>query len=252
MKKTFLEKIKEHPAIGTIVTLESPEITEILSHSGFDWLFFDMEHGTVSTTSVQHLIQAMDEGCSAIIRIPENSAVFIKKALDTGCDGIIVPQVNTVEDAESAVAAAKYPPQGSRSVGIARAQGYGMRFAEYIKNANDTTSLIIQIEHKTAVENLDQILAVKGIDGVLIGPYDLSGSMNLLGQIADERVQTAIKTIKEKCKKADVPFGMFVMQAEAVKKELDDGCSFVAVGIDTVLLSNAARETLQIAKNSTN
>lgn len=248
MKKSFLKKIKNNVAFGTIITLESPEIAEILSSSGFDWLFLDMEHGTLATTAVQHLIQAMDERCSAIIRIPENSALWIKKALDIGCDGIIIPQVNTIEDAQKAVAAAKYPPQGTRSVGIGRAQRYGITFNEYVRTANDSVAVIIQIEHKVAVDNLDQILSVKGIDGILIGPYDLSGSMGMLGQVTSNPVQNTIKTIKNICKKASMPFGIFVMQAEAVQKEIEEGSSFVAIGIDTVILAHAARDILKIIK----
>jgi 2-keto-3-deoxy-L-rhamnonate aldolase RhmA len=207
-----------------------------------------MEHGTFSASSTQHMIQAVKGDCSAIVRIPENSAVWIKKALDTGCDGIIVPLVNTAEAAKQAVASAKYPPQGARSVGIARAHAYGMSFAQYVASANEKVALIIQIEHIDAVNNLDAILDVKGIDGVLIGPYDLSGSLNILGNVTSEPVQAAISNIKEKCQQKSVPFGIFVMKAEAAQKEIEDGCKFVAVGIDSSLLWGAAKEALSIVK----
>jgi 2-dehydro-3-deoxyglucarate aldolase/4-hydroxy-2-oxoheptanedioate aldolase len=245
MKTSFIEKMNAgEPAIGTLVTFENPEVAEILSLCGFDWLFLDMEHGAFSTSAVQHMLQAIKGNCSAIVRVPENSSVWIKKALDTGCDGIIVPLVNNVEEAKKAIAAAKYPPLGTRSVGIARAHGYGMSFAEYISCANENIALIVQIEHIDAVKNIDAILENEGIDGVLIGPYDLSGSMNMLGHVTSEPVQRAISQIKEKCQEKSIPVGIFVMKAEAAQKEIDDGCSFVAVGIDSSLLWNAAKNIL--------
>ena len=249
MTTNFIDKIHNHaPAIGTIVTLDSPEIAEILSLCGFDWLFLDMEHGTLAPTATQRLIQAMRGSCSAVVRIPGNDPIWFKKALDTGCDGIVVPLVNSVNEARQAVAASKFPPQGARSVGVARAHGYGMSFPEYVASANERVALIIQIEHIEAINHLDGILAVPGIDGVLIGPYDLSGSMNRLGDVTSEPVQTAIQVIKQKCQAKAVPYGIFVMNADLAQKEIQDGCQFIAVGIDTVLLSNAAKAALNTVK----
>lgn len=251
MKKSFIQKINStNPALGTLVTLASPEIAEILSLSGFDWLFIDTEHGAISISETQHITQAIKGDCAAIVRIPGNNPVWIKKALDTGCDGIIVPLVNTAEDAKKAVDAAKYPPLGARSVGIARAQDYGLSFNEYVKTANDTTALIIQIEHIEAVDNIDAILSVKGIDGVLIGPYDLSGSLNMLGDVTSKPVQDAIQKIKQACKKRSIPFGIFVMKPESAQSEINDGAQFIAVGIDTILLSTAAKDVLRKCKES--
>jgi 2-keto-3-deoxy-L-rhamnonate aldolase RhmA len=243
---SFIKKIQNNPpAIGTLVTLDSPEVVEILCLCKFDWLFFDMEHGVLSVASVQHLIQSMTPECYSIVRIPENSSVWIKKVLDTGCDGILVPQVKNADEARSAVMAAKFPPQGERSVGISRAHGYGMSFPEYVKNANEIVSLIIQIEHIDAVNNLDEILNVDGIDGVFIGPYDLSGSMNCLGDITNDKVQDAVREIKRKCADKQIPIGIFVMKGESAPKEIEDGCQFIAIGIDTTLLWNAAQNQLK-------
>jgi 2-keto-3-deoxy-L-rhamnonate aldolase RhmA len=251
MKTSFKEKIHQpHPAIGTLVTLNAPEVAEILSLCRFDWLFIDMEHGALSVSEVQHLIQAMGDHCSAIVRIPENDPVSIKKALDIGCDGIIIPLVNSAEEAIKAVSAAKYPPMGNRSVGIGRAHNYGMSFAEYVASANDNVAVLIQVEHIEAVNNLNDILDVEGIDGVFIGPYDLSGSMNLLGEVNNELVQAAISAIKQECRRKSMPVGLFVMKAEAVSKEIEDGCQFIAVGIDTVLLANAAMQVLTTVRNA--
>ena len=133
-------------------------------------------------------------------------------------------------------------------MGVARAHGYGMSFSEYVASANERVALIIQIEHIDAINNLDGILDVPGIDGVLIGPYDLSGSMNRLGDVTSEPVQHAIRVIKQKCQAKAVPYGIFVMNADLAQKEIQDGCQFIAVGIDTVLLSNAAKAALNTAK----
>jgi len=246
MRESFNKKIRAStPAVGTLVTLAAPEVAEILSLCGFDWLFIDAEHGTFSVAAVQQMIQAIRGDCLALVRVPENSPTWIKRILDTGCDGIIVPQVNSAEEARRAVSAAKYPPHGSRGVGIARAQGYGLSFAEYVTAANDHIAVIIQIEHIDAVSNLDEILAVEGTDGVLIGPYDLSGSMNRLGEVGSEAVQEAISLIKNKCIERAVPFGIFVLNAELAQKEIASGCSFIAVGTDTVFLWSAAKDTLK-------
>ena len=249
MKTTFIYKVNDYaPAIGTIVTLETPDVAEMLSLCGFDWLFIDMEHGPLSPGTTQHIIQAIADDCSSIVRVPENREAWVKKALDTGCDGVIVPQVSSAEEARLAVTATKFPPQGSRSVGIARAHGYGMSFTEYVASANDKVALVIQIEHIDAINNIEEILAVPGIDGVLIGPYDLSGSMNMLGQVTSEPVRSSIAEIKKKCQEKSIPVGMFVMQAEDAQEEINDGCKFIVVGIDSVLIWNAAKNALDAVR----
>ncbi len=243
----FIDKLKlEAPAVGTLLTFSAPEVAEILSLCGFNWLFIDMEHGALGIESAQHTLQAIRGNCSALVRAPENSAVWIKRVLDIGCDGVIVPQVNSAEDACRAVAATKYPPLGARSVGIGRAHGYGLSFGEYVATANENVALIVQVEHIEAVQRLDEILQVKGIDAVLIGPYDLSGSMNLLGQVKSEPVQAAIRQIKEKCRRQSMPFGIFVLNPADAPKEVEEGCRFIAVGTDSSFLFTSAKNALTL------
>ncbi len=247
MKPSFVEKLKTRaPAVGTLITLDAPEVSELLSSCGFDWLFIDMEHGALTVSAAQRHIQAIRGDCSALVRVPENSAVWIKRVLDTGCDGIIVPMVNSADEARRAVAAAKYPPLGARSAGIARAHGYGLSFGEYVASANQRIAVIIQIEHIQAVNNLDEILQVSGIDAILIGPYDLSASMNRLGEVTSEPVQAAIGQVKEKSRSKSIPLGIFVLNPQAAQKEIQDGCQFIAVGTDTVFLANAAKDALSL------
>lgn len=248
----FADKLKnDTPAIGTLVTIGAPEVAEMLSMCGYDWLFIDMEHGPFSIGQVQHIVQVVRGGCSAIVRVPKNDDVWIKRALDTGCDGIIIPHVNSAEEARRAVAAAKYPPLGARSAGVSRAHDYGMNFGDYVATANEQIALIIQAEHIDAVNNLDDILSVEGIDAVFIGPYDLSGSMNRLGEVTSEPVQAAIHTIKQTCTARDMPFGIFVMQAGAARQEIDGGCDFVAVGTDAIMMWGAAKDSLAVLREET-
>lgn len=195
-----INKIQSNtPLIGTIVTLNNPQITEMLSSAGFDWLMIDMEHSTLTIGEVQCLLQSMHPDCISIVRIPGNDPVWIKRVLETGCDGIMVPLVNSEDEARVAVDAAKYPSDGSRSFGVSRAHGYGARFDSYINSANQETVVLIQVEHIKAVNYIEQILSVKGIGGIFIGPYDLSGSLNRIGDISDEEVQKAIDIVKACC-----------------------------------------------------
>src|SRR6516225_1953431 len=146
------------PLIGTLVTTASPEIAEVLALAGFDWLFIDLEHGSLSIQDAQRAIQAVAGRCFTVVRVPEATAENIKRVLDTGCDGIIAPHVNSAEEARSIVALAKYPPEGERSVGLARAHSYGLNFADYVATANDRVAIIVQIEHKDAVVNVEEIV----------------------------------------------------------------------------------------------
>ncbi|MEZ0539659.1 HpcH/HpaI aldolase family protein [Fibrella arboris] len=250
MKLSFKEKLRGNkPLVGTLASLPSPELTELLSLAGFDWLFIDMEHGALSIGAVQHMLLAIKNECSVLIRVADNNPVLIKQALDIGADGVIVPLVNTALEAERAVASARYPPVGHRSVGIARAHAYGLNFTDYIQTANDSVAVIIQIEHKEAVSNLDAILAVDGIDGVFIGPYDLSGSLNRLGDVFSDVVQDCIREIKTKCKQRRIPVGVFLQKPDTIQAELASGTTFLAVGTDTFFVWNGARQVVDACKS---
>jgi 2-keto-3-deoxy-L-rhamnonate aldolase RhmA len=151
----------------------------------------------------------------------------------------------TVEEARSAVASAKYPPVGTRSAGVARANGYGMDFTYYSRDANDRLLVLLQIEHKDGVNNIEEILRVPGIDAIIIGPYDLSGSFGKLGQIDDNEVQHAIETVHNACKKHGMPIGIFALMPEHGKKYLKQGYQLLALGIDAHYLWTAAKAGLE-------
>ena len=233
MRTPFAQKLRDSiPLLGTLISLPAPEISEMLSLTGLDWLFIDMEHSTLSFADVQRHLQSIRGDCNGLVRVAENNAVLIQQALDAGADGVIIPAVNSASEARQAVEWANYPPLGTRSVGIGRAHQYGLGFADYVANANNTTAVIIQIEHMQAVENLDEILSVRGIDGVFIGPYDLSGSMNRLGEVGHPAVQEAILFVKTSCIQRTLPVGIFTQQPDTIAAEIASGTRFITVGTD--------------------
>lgn len=237
---------------GTIVSLPCPQMAELLACSGFDWLFIDGEHGPLSVGDIQLLLQAAQPHCPCVVRVAANDGVHIKQALDTGADGIIAPLVNDAHTAARVVAWARYPPQGQRSVGIARAQGYGFSFGGYVAQANVQVAVIIQVEHIDAVTNIASILDVDGIDGVFIGPYDLSASMGKPGNIDDADVQQQIETVRQACLRRRMPLGIFGVDAAAVTPFLSRGYTLIAVGIDTLLIGQSARNLLSDLKPGDN
>ncbi len=243
---TFKEKLKQNkPLIGTVQALPSPEITEILTNTGLDWIWIDMEHSAIDIPTMQHMLQAAGGKCPCIVRPPSHEKAYIKKILDAGADGILIPLVNSPEEAKEMVNLCKYPPDGERSIGIARAHGYGMSFQEYVENANEKITVIIQIEHIEAVRNIDDIVKVRGLDAILIGPYDLSGSMGKIGQVNDPEVQAQIEIARKAALNANLHVGIFTAGPGNVKGLVEKGFSFIAVGIDSMTLGNATKEILE-------
>jgi len=164
--------------IGSWITISHPAVAEIMAAAGFDWLVIDMEHSAIGISAAEHLIRVIQlSGLPALVRIGENDVTLIKRVMDAGASGIIVPMVNTAEQAVKAVASVKYPPKGIRGVGLARAQGYGTHFKEYQNWANTESVVIVQIEHIEAVNNIEKIINIDGVDGFIVGPYDLSASL---------------------------------------------------------------------------
>lgn len=233
------------PVLGTIFTLGSPQVAEIIAQSGFGWVLIDMEHSILSLESAQTAIQVMGDNIIKIIRVPGNDEIWIKRVLDTGCDGILIPMIKSAEEAERAVIASRYPVEGQRSVGLTRAHRYGAGFKEYVSEANSNLIIMIQIEHVDGVRNIDSILRVKGIDSVFIGPYDLSASMGLTGEIDHPDVQASIDLIKRKCRKAGLPYGIFGTDPVNMSRELVDGCTYLLCGIDTAILCSSYKDILK-------
>ena len=242
----FTQRLRQNDLLlGTMLTLPSPELAEMISSCGYDWLFMDGEHGNLSTLDWQRMLQAVAGRSAAIIRVATNSEREIKKMLDIGADGIIAPQVNTADEARHVVACCKYPPQGIRGVGLARAQGYGRDFAEYMETANDNIAVIVQAEHIDSVNNIDEIVQVEGIDAVFIGPYDLSASMGLMGQVEHPEVVEAIDRVGRACQQRDISLGYFGTTAESVQDYVHKGYHLICAGTDAGFVVGGAEQMLQ-------
>jgi 2-dehydro-3-deoxyglucarate aldolase len=246
VKLDFRARLKKGDIlIGTLITIPAPEIAEIMAEVGYDWLFIDTEHGSFNPQSAQGILQAVDHRCPCVLRVPTNDEVWIKKALDIGAAGIIAPGVNSAEEAERIVRMCKYPPRGTRGVGIGRAHGYGLKLKEYVAKANDDIAVILQAENTNAVENIAEIVQVPDIDAVLIGPYDLSASMGKTGRINDDEVQAAIASVTECCRDAGIPLGIFADSAESAAPFIEQGYTLIAISTDCLHMVQGARATLK-------
>ena len=245
MTNEFRARLKRREKLlGTMVTLASAASAEVLAALGFDWLFIDGEHGPLETRELLEILQAVGDKTACIVRVPQAAEVPIKKALDLGAHGIIVPQVNTAEQAADVVRWSRYAPEGERGVGLARAHGYGQNFREYLSAANREIAVIVQAEHARAVENIDAIARVPGVDAVLVGPYDLSASLGKMGQIDDVAVVAAIDRVTTACRGAGMPLGIFGVTAAAVRPYAARGYSLLVAGVDTLYLANGAKALL--------
>ena len=236
---------EDKPLIGPLITLDSPESAALLRRSGISWAFLDLEHSALlDLKSAQRICEILQPDVFAVIRVPDQSDTSIKQALDTGCDGIIVPHVTTAGQAHAAVASAKYPPHGTRSVGITRAHGYGAAFTEYLAGADDSVAVIAQIEDTDGVDNIDAIVNVDGIDAAFVGPYDLSGSAGHLGELSHPSVISMIEAVRNACRTANVPLGIFCPSADAARDEIAAGSRLLAVGSDVGYLAAGASAVL--------
>ncbi len=246
MIKGFRTRLKNgEKLLGTMVTLPTASTAEILADAGFDWLFIDGEHGPLATSDILSILQAVSHRVACIVRVPICDEAEIKKVLDLGAQGVIVPQVNTADQAADVVRFSRYAPEGARGVGLARAHGYGFKFADYVANANDEVIVVVQAEHKIAVDNIQSITSVPGIDCVLLGPYDLSASYGKMGQISDPEVLAGISRVTAACQSAGIPLGYFGVSAEAVAPYAAQGYTLLVAGVDVLFLGAGARQTLK-------
>lgn len=249
MNTNFRTRLKHGDLlIGTMVTLSNPSIAEVLINAGFDWLFVDLEHSPMDVKDAQAIQQAVGDRAACILRLPLNDEIWIKKSLDTGAAGIMLPQVNTMADAQRAVRLSKYPPQGSRSIGTARANAYGSELQSYAGRANLETIVVTQVETIEAVRNVEGILSVEGLDAVLVGPYDLSASMGLIGQVEHADVQAAIAQVRQACQAHAIPIGIFTASAISAKAYAAQGFSLIAISTDLLLLDQASRPVVDAFK----
>ncbi|MCC6759550.1 MAG: 4-hydroxy-2-oxovalerate aldolase [Candidatus Omnitrophica bacterium] len=236
LKRKFQNREK---IFGTWTSLAHPSITEIFSRTGAGFLGIDLEHSTISQEQSQRIIATAQAGGAVCLpRISSHNPEMVRRLMDSGADGMIVPMVQNAEDVEKMIAWMKYPPLGRRGFGVSRAQGYGMDFAEYTKTWNNSSIMIGQIESIGAVERIDEILSYKELDGVMVGPYDISGSLGIPGQIEHKKVIEAGKRVIAACKRHGKSCGTQLVEpsAERIKKAVTTGFTFVILSSDVFLL----------------
>jgi 2-dehydro-3-deoxyglucarate aldolase len=234
--------------IGSWITIGHPAVAEILANAGFEWLVIDIEHTTIDLSMVQMMITTIQScGATALVRVSKNEEVVIKRVLDAGADGIIVPMVCSAADARQAVDYAKYPPTGKRGVGIARAQKYSTNIDFYKEWIENNLVIIAQIEHIEGIRNLDAILDVEGIDGTIIGPYDLSGSLGMPGDFDRAEMVEALDRFKKTCKANNFSMGFHVVDTDLkkIQKKINEGYRFIAYGTDFLFMSDHAKQGLK-------
>jgi len=248
-KNTVKEKLSTgKPSVGTWLSLASPISAEYMAHAGFDWLVVDTEHSPVGFETTVHCFQAI---CTTdtipMARVAWNDPMLMKRLLDAGAMGLVVPMVNSAEEAERAVKSMKYPPEGFRSLGGGRAGLYG---SDYMSWANDEIAVIVQIEHIDAVDRADEILSVKGVDACFIGPNDLAGSMGLKPDIhcRHPEHEAAVMRVLETAKKVGKPAGIHCVTIEAVNRRIDQGFQFIAMSSDAGLLRESAARVVSEIK----
>ncbi len=240
----FREKIRGgQTCLGTGVSFADATISEALSQV-LDFLWIDTEHGAMSLETVQsHVIATRAGGATALVRVPWNDPVLIKPVLDLGADGVIVPLIRSAEDVRLAVSACRYPPEGIRGYGPRRPSRYGeLGGADFCRQANETVITIVQIEHEDAVRKLDEILAVPGLTGVVVGCNDLAGSMGVTGQPRHPKVLSAIETVIEKSRRAGVFAGIAIgTDVKHLREWMDKGMQWLAMGTDFMLMLQSAK-----------
>lgn len=233
-------------AFGSWVTIANPEVVEMLSLSGFDWLLFDMEHAPLDYQTLEYMLMAVRGDSTPLVRVPFNNPVYVKRVLDLGAAGILFPLINDKEEAKLAVKSTRYPPEGIRGVGPRRAASYGLRTEEYYSLA-ESVMVVVQIETRDAVENIHEILSVEGISAFFIGPNDLSFSYGCRSW-REEPVKRAIEGLAAASEDTGVPGGMYCSDDESLKFALQLGFKLIALGSDYRFLMSGIRDRLRRAQ----
>jgi len=250
MSKTLKNKLTSGDiSVGSWVSLYNTAIAEILANAGFDWIVIDLEHSVISIDQAAELIRTVGlSGSVPLVRLTSNNSNQIKRVMDAGAHGIVVPMVNSPEDAKNAVFATRYAPKGNRGVGLARAQGYGADFKKYLTWQEEGPIVILQIEHIDALPKLEGIMSVEGVDGYIIGPYDLSCSMGIPGDFNNPIFLRTIDKIKAAGLRMNCPSGIHVVEPDPAKLQeaINTGFKFIAYSVDIRMLDVASRKGLAV------
>lgn len=234
-------------AVGGWEGLNSPAVAEIMAKAGFDWVAADVEHAAHSTQDYAYLAKAVKcQGVVPIARVFDKSAVSIRRILDAGAQGVIVPMIRTADDAREVVAAAKYPPLGRRGVGAAPANCYGLELSGDMSRFNSEILVMVMVEQKEAVENIDEIMSVEGVDGMFLGPVDLSYSYGFGGQIMHPVIMEAMDKARDACIKYGKAPGMHLIGGhDAIKNAIDRGFTFLALSTAGNFIFNGSKQIIE-------
>ncbi|MDP3722466.1 MAG: aldolase/citrate lyase family protein [Candidatus Omnitrophota bacterium] len=236
---------KRERTFGAWVSIGHPEIASIFANARGDFVGFDLEHTTIDLSVAQQIIRACHEcGRACLPRIAPGNLEQVRRLLDAGADGVIVPQVSHPEDIDRVVEALRYPPEGKRSFGVAAAHRYGRAFDAYVRAANASLPLIVQVETITAVEQIGSIVTHPDVDGVMVGPYDLSGSLGIPGKLSDPRVTEAAGRVVAACASAGKSCGTHLVRPslEGIRQHLASGFTFFVLGSDVFNLAQRSEE----------
>lgn len=231
------------PTVGSWLALASPTVAELVATQPFDFVMIDMEHTEATAETVTSMLRAVDaaEGdTEALVRIPSTDRSHVNRILDAGASGLMVPMIETAEEARAFAERARYPPDGERGIAGGRAAAYGQRMGEYLGNANEDVLTVVQIESELGLENVDAIAAVEALDALFVGPADLSAALGMLGQYDDPEFETAVERIVDAAHEKDVPVGTLATSAAGPEHWVDRGMDFVIAGIDAEYLVEGA------------
>lgn len=250
MKNILKEKLNAGKRVyGPWILTTSSDNAEVLANSGTDMIMIDGEHGAMSMETAGKLISQMKNSTTPLLRVPWNDMVMVKQGLDMGAAGIMIPMVNSKEEAERAVQYCHFPPRGVRGVGAGRASLFGINSKEYLPFAKNEIQIIIQIEHIKAVEAIDDILSVPGVDVAFIGPFDLSTSMGIMGEIDHPEMVKAIERVLEACNKHHVVPGIMTGPG-LMQKHIDMGFRFLLGGSDALFIHQGITRCLEEFKQA--
>jgi len=244
LKKIFAEG---KTALGTFVLCNAPDLVEVIGITGFDFVIIDNEHGPMGQESSQHLIRAAElRGITPIVRIPNSMESTILHTLDVGAHGIQVPQVNDPETAKDIISRSKYYPLGRRGVAFPRSADYGQTdISKYFDSANNETMVVVHCENQACLENLDAICQIPGIDVIFLGPYDMSQSMGITGQVTHPRIQEAAEKVVATSKKHGKVAGIFAGSGAIAKERAAQGFQYIALSMDTVLFAAKCKQEVE-------
>jgi 2-dehydro-3-deoxyglucarate aldolase len=235
------------PVVGSWIAMDHPWVADLMGQCGFEFLVVELEHSVVELGALTSLFATIElHGVVPMARLSSVDPIQAKRVLEAGAYGLIFPMVNTAAEAEQAVASVKYPPLGRRGYGLGRAQDFGFGSKAYFEKANDETIVVLQVEHIDGVNNVDAILEVPGIDAIFLGPYDLSGSLGIPGQLGHPKVMAARKKVLAACQARGIPPGLHIVHPDAklFREAIDEGFRFIAYGGDILYLGEACKKAM--------